>query len=134
MQAVLFDQGADDSTDVGRKSGMIERGCKSLRAATVAHIHAHCVPPRKPRLASGTDHVLRCAGAFESVDDHHRHGLVLESFRLPMTMAKHLDVRLDLEEALFGRRQGVAARQKIARQSLGMSATQEAARDEGLRL
>jgi hypothetical protein len=55
---------------------------------------------------------------------------VLFLARSPMTVAKHLDFLFHLEQALFGWRETVLPRQKIAGQSLQMPVPQPSARVE----
>ena len=69
------------------------------------------------------------------MDDDYRHGS--PALRLPMALTEDSDIilqalifEMDFEDALLSARERIPARQKIARQGLGVSAAQVLARNE----
>src|SRR5208283_2356798 len=62
--------------------------------------------------------------------DNQRHRL--RAARLPMTVAQYLDALFHVEQALFGGRQLVAARQEISGEGLSVSAKERPPRAERL--
>jgi len=62
-------------------------------------------------------------------DDYGHRRLTL---RLPMTLAKYLHTRFDVEQSILGRRQSTVARQEVARNRLRVSVDERTARTERL--
>ena len=107
------------------KSGVIEHGSERVGASAIALVVADHVHARSQRLLGDSEHVLRIAGTFESVDDDD--GQRARAVRLPVAMAKHLDAGLDFDQALFGRGKMKPSLDQEAGDGLHVSAAQPAA-------
>ena len=123
---IVRDEMAGDGGDVGRASGMVERGRDAISASAIALIHANHVHSARQTFRGDAQHVSGIAGTFESVDDDH--GESVRAIRLPVAMAKDFRSIFDINQSrLTGRRDDMTRKQKAAN-GLQMSAAQSTAR------
>lgn len=111
---------------------MIKRRGKSIRATAIALIHANHIHARRQALRRNRPHVLRVAGAFESVDDDD--GQRILTRRPPVTVAQNPDAGLDIDASFFGWRNSKTPWQKETCQSLDVAAAQMTPRNKSIEL
>ncbi len=113
---------------------MVERRTFALRAAAVAHVHAHHIPSRGEKARRVPAHILRIRRALKPMQQQHR---VASSFRLPVALAQHAARRhafvrwLYFDQLILRRRQHRSAWEEISRQRLQVPIAKKPARREG---
>ena len=107
---------------------MIKRGRKMVGATAGALIHEHHVHSRRQPFFSDSKHVFRFRRSLKPVNNDH--GECTFAVRLPVTMAKHVNTRLNFNESLVGFQQRNAPRKQETGQRLDVPARKETARPE----
>lgn len=78
---------------------MIKCRSQVIGAAARALVHAHNIHAGGQSLLCHAQHVVRFRRSFKSV--HHYYGKRSLAIDLPMTMAKHVNPRLNFDQAFF---------------------------------
>jgi hypothetical protein len=97
-----------------------------IGASARALVHAHNVHPSSQAFFGNAQHVIRFRGTFQPVDYDYRERRT--TIGLPMTVAKHVNARLDFDQPFLGFRQRNSSRQKKTGYGLHVSAAEEFSR------
>ncbi len=73
---------------IAAHAAVVQRGRQRIRAAAVAHVHAHHVHARAPQLVRIAHNVLRVRRTLKPVHQHDGHRLA--PVRLPVAVAQHV--------------------------------------------